>query len=439
MTFATGDKITFAYDSYGNRIKKTVTQNGTTDVVEYIDGYEYKNNQLKYIAANEGFIKFENNQYHYVYQYKDQVGNVRLTYQDVNKNGVIERTEILNESNYYPFGLKHGYYNQLANNFGNSLLSNESFNGQPSLVDLDANLSLMDFRLYDGALGRFFGIDLLADLFTSHSPYHFAYNNPVSFADPTGLNPTDPPGSLIYDESGSSSFVDDDGLEGVLINFKREDGWRPSPIDNPWAEFSMEIVAPPHTYGGGGGGGSAVNALMPGVNPGLMPHDTGDSVGQPGDWESLIPVWGSGRSAVDHFQRGNYWKGTGHLALAISDVFLVKSIATIGVKGTVIGATKIASKNAAKGGRGLWTLTKEGASAIKNHKTFGTIYKSNSDGLWWAVDKAGHGGSKFKVFKEGKGGLEWFKDADEFGNFIINKHKGSTGTFIPWGQLGTVK
>src|SRR5690554_4199833 len=188
MTFATGDKIPFAYDSYGNRIKKTVTQNGTTDVVEYIDGYEYKNNQLKYIAANEGFIKFENNQYHYVYQYKDQVGNVRLTYQDVNKNGVIESTEILNESNYYPFGLKHGYYNQLANNFGNSLLSNESFNGQPSLGDLDANLSLMDFRLYDGALGRFFGIDLLADLFTSHSPYHFAYNNPITFMDPTGLS-----------------------------------------------------------------------------------------------------------------------------------------------------------------------------------------------------------------------------------------------------------
>ena len=91
------------------------------------------------------------------------------------------------------------------------------------------------------------------------------------------------------------------------------------------------------------------------------------------------------------------------------------------------------------GGRGLWTLTKDGASVIKNHKTFGTIFKSNSDGLWWAVDKAGHGGSKFKVFKETNKGLEWFKDADEFGDFIINKHKGATGTFIPWGQLSTIK
>ncbi|MEM6817137.1 MAG: hypothetical protein AAF600_22550 [Bacteroidota bacterium] len=39
--------------------------------------------------------------------------------------------------------------------------------------------------------------------------------------------------------------------------------------------------------------------------------------------------------------------------------------------------------------------------------------------------------TSIKVFKEGKKGLEWFRDADEFGNFILNKHKGSTGKFIP--------
>src|SRR5690606_23053911 len=345
MNFANGDNIIFTYNSFGSRVKKTVTQNGSTDVVEYLDGYEYKNNQLKYIATNEGFIKFENNAYNYVYQYKDQVGNVRLTYQDVNKNGIVENTEILNESNYYPFGLKHGHYNQLANNFSNSLLPNAGFNGQPSLIDLDANLSLMDFRLYDNALGRFFGIDLLTDQFTDHSPYHFGYNNPIAFADPTGLNPTDPPGGLVLNEGDSYTYVDDDGWDVIVMSFDRT-YWRPDPIDNPWAEFSMEIIAP-HQYGGGGAGGgnhAPVTALTP-LN--MEPQVEMGSVGQPGDWESLIPVWGSGRAAVDHFQNGNYWRGLGHLALAISDVFLIKSLATIGVKGMV----KLSSKGILEGGK----------------------------------------------------------------------------------------
>lgn len=247
ITFATGDNIAFAYDSYGSRIKKTVTQNGSTDVVEYINGYEYKNNQLKYIATSGGFIKFENNQYHYVYQYKDQVGNVRLTYQDINKNGFVENTEILNESNYYPFGLKHGHYNQLANNFSNSLLPNAGFNGQPSLVDLDANLSLMDFRLYDGALGRFAGIDMLADMFSDHSPYHFGYNNPISFMDPTGLH-NDPARPIVTS-----------GSWGELIEINEYDGWELVVNVNRKedAPYTMRIFGTdPHQYGGGGGSDS---------------------------------------------------------------------------------------------------------------------------------------------------------------------------------------
>ncbi|MCJ7932438.1 MAG: hypothetical protein MUW56_02070 [Chryseobacterium sp.] len=39
----------------------------------------------------------------YIYQYKDCLGNVRLSYF---KNG--SSAEALEESNYYPFGLKHG-------------------------------------------------------------------------------------------------------------------------------------------------------------------------------------------------------------------------------------------------------------------------------------------------------------------------------------------
>ncbi|PYG83878.1 hypothetical protein LY28_03798 [Ruminiclostridium sufflavum DSM 19573] len=61
-----------------------------------------------------------------------------------------------------------------------------------------------------------------------------------------------------------------------------------------------------------------------------------------------------------------------------------------------------------------------------------SAYKDPNTGLYWARDTEGHGGSAFKVFEMKKGGkeLQWKADADEFGNFITDKHKGSTGLTI---------
>ena len=85
--------------------------------------------------------------------------------------------------------------------------------------------------------------------------------------------------------------------------------------------------------------------------------------------------------------------------------------------------------------RGLWQATKEGTERVVQHGKFGKIFKSKSDGLWWSKDTAGHGGSQWKVFRETKKGLEWYKDADKYGDFIVGKHKGDVGKFIPWKEL----
>ena len=45
------------------------------------------------------------------------------------------------------------------------------------------------FRQYDPLTGRFLSPDPLFEKFTFYSPYQYAYNNPVSFKDPTGLAP----------------------------------------------------------------------------------------------------------------------------------------------------------------------------------------------------------------------------------------------------------
>ena len=80
---------------------------------------------------------------------------------------------------------------------------------------------------------------------------------------------------------------------------------------------------------------------------------------------------------------------------------------------------------------GLWDLTRAGASKIMQ-RGGNTYYKSASDGLWWVKDTAGHGGSKFLVYREGAKGLEFFKNADQYGNFIVGKFKSAAGAFVPW-------
>jgi hypothetical protein len=62
-----------------------------------------------------------------------------------------------------------------------------------------------------------------------------------------------------------------------------------------------------------------------------LPEKTDD--GKPGFLESLIPVVGSAKEAEYNFDKGNYWAGIGYSLLAISDVFLVKSIAAGIAKG----------------------------------------------------------------------------------------------------------
>ncbi|MFA7326863.1 MAG: RHS repeat-associated core domain-containing protein [Candidatus Kapaibacterium sp.] len=47
----------------------------------------------------------------------------------------------------------------------------------------------MGARLYNSETGRFMSVDPLMEIFTGHSPYHYSYNNPVMFNDPSGLAP----------------------------------------------------------------------------------------------------------------------------------------------------------------------------------------------------------------------------------------------------------
>ncbi|MEL4309186.1 RHS repeat-associated core domain-containing protein, partial [Joostella sp. CR20] len=93
--------ISYFYDATGVKLKKVVSSGATTD---YAGNYIYENGNLQFFNHAEGYVDAEGSGYNYVYQYKDHLGNVRLSYQDADNNGSIATSEIVEESNYYPFG-----------------------------------------------------------------------------------------------------------------------------------------------------------------------------------------------------------------------------------------------------------------------------------------------------------------------------------------------
>ncbi len=91
---------------------------------------------------------------------------------------------ILQEDHYYPYGLTmRGLGKQGTNPF--------KYNGFEEQDEL--NLGLFDYqaRYYDPALGRFINVDPAADLMRRHSPYNYAFDNPIRFTDPDGMMPNE--------------------------------------------------------------------------------------------------------------------------------------------------------------------------------------------------------------------------------------------------------
>lgn len=81
-------------------------------------------------------------------------------------------------------------------------------------------------------------------------------------------------------------------------------------------------------------------------NPVNWVDPLGLQVGAPGFWESFIPVWGSGRAAINDFQCGRWGWGLFNTAMAVSDAFLVGS------------AVKAIGKGAWKLGSHTWKATR---------------------------------------------------------------------------------
>ncbi|MEO1030035.1 MAG: DUF6443 domain-containing protein [Bacteroidota bacterium] len=182
-----GGNIEYIYDATGVKQKKIVS---TGTITDYAGNIIYENNVFKMLSNPEGYLEppapsSKTGAPTYVYQYKDHLGNIRLSYFD--NDGTLE---IIEENNYYPFGLKHKGYNGNVSANVNSVASRFGFNGmklENSDIGGDAlELYEMDMRQYDPAIARWTSIDPVVHY--SKSTYNAFDNNPVYWADPSGAD-----------------------------------------------------------------------------------------------------------------------------------------------------------------------------------------------------------------------------------------------------------
>lgn len=207
----------YTYRADGTKLRKIYTygiSKSNTEayrITEYNDGFQYEIEGvsstvplLQFVPTLEGYYDFVQGKY--IYQYKDQVGNIRLAYyRDNNNNTVIDRT-----ANFYPFGMEFN-----TPTFGTiTPRYNYGFQGQEK--QLDTGWSSLEWRNYDPSIGRFFNIDPMAELQPDMTPFRFGFNNPISVKDPTGM----------YEEGGGmgGDYYDDsdrgNDFAGVFdINF----------------------------------------------------------------------------------------------------------------------------------------------------------------------------------------------------------------------------
>jgi RHS repeat-associated protein len=180
----------YIYRADGGKVKKIFG----SKITDYLDGFQYENAVLKFSPTSEGYFNFENNKY--IYNYTDHLGNIRISYFN-NGSGV----EVLEENNYYPFGLKHEGYNGLAGNPSYQYKYNGKELQETGMYDYGA-------RFYMPDLGRWGVVDPLAEKMTRHSPYNYAFNNPIRFVDPDGRKPDQfiTMGDLINDSTSPSDW-----------------------------------------------------------------------------------------------------------------------------------------------------------------------------------------------------------------------------------------
>jgi len=242
--------VAYRYRADGTKLKKSFIFTGDDGALyssstEYLDGFHYVSstgdelwwafyeeaasayepeafvnmvsntnfdNVLKFFPTAEGFYDFENNEY--IYQYKDHLGNVRLSFKREGNQPIVT-----NSNDFYPFGMSFVRNSEEDAHFGTGSYFNYKYNGkelqETGMYDYGA-------RFYMPDIGRWGVVDPLAETSRRWSPYTYAYNNPIRFIDPDGRQNEDIILQGLQSAINKARDLMNEGLGGNYITVARD-------------------------------------------------------------------------------------------------------------------------------------------------------------------------------------------------------------------------
>ncbi|MGQ7855272.1 DUF6443 domain-containing protein [Pedobacter sp. WC2501] len=197
-TTGTAVNLSYTYDATGNKLAK----NSSGTLRNYVDGIEYKpdGTTIDIIHTEEGIARNSGGTYSYEYNLSDHLGNVRSTFY---KNPITNQLEVLQQDNYYAFGLRKEPVVKAGTN-------KYLYNGK----ELQEELGAYDYgaRFYDPVIGRWNVVDPMAEKYYGISSYTYSLNLPSSLIDPDGR------------DVDISNLTDDEHKKALLELLKTKNG-----------------------------------------------------------------------------------------------------------------------------------------------------------------------------------------------------------------------